>query len=127
MTSESRLIGKLERGDLILSDKGFPRIVEDVLNASSHIVMPPFKTASNQFNAKENDDAYNIGHWKLQTPIVTNLMTCEKNWRIPKKNWRIPKKKTTTCERKLWIPKKNLMNWNKNTSRMKTKSPNSKI
>ena len=44
ITAESGLVEKLEPNDIVLADKGFPGIVQDVNCKGSFVIMPPFKT-----------------------------------------------------------------------------------
>ena len=54
----SGFIDLVERGDVILADKGFPSIESDVNEAGGILVMPPFKTADRQFSGSQNKAGY---------------------------------------------------------------------
>ena len=51
-------IDLVERGDVILADKGFPSIESDVNQAGGVLVMPPFKIADRQFSESQNQAGY---------------------------------------------------------------------
>lgn len=58
ITNDCGILSLLESGDIVLADKGFPQIREDVQNQGAFIVMPPFKTGNVQFSDKENAESY---------------------------------------------------------------------
>ena len=77
ITSESDLVGKLEPGDIILADKGFPKIVEDCLNKGTQIIMPPFNLKSmRKFSDKDNTDCYNIASVRIQVERAIQRLKC---------------------------------------------------
>ena len=58
ITTQSGFLDLIEQGDLILADKGFPKIENDLNNAGGILVMPPFATAGRQFTELENKAGY---------------------------------------------------------------------
>ncbi len=61
----SGFLQHIEEGDEIMSDKGFPSIETDINQLGGILVMPPFKTGSCQFTAKENEDCYKIASGRI--------------------------------------------------------------
>ena len=52
-------------GDIILADKGFPLIEEDVLGRKGFLVMPPFVRQKQQFSGPQNQDCYRIASVRI--------------------------------------------------------------
>ncbi len=58
ITCNSGFLELIEDGDLVLADKGFPKIEKDVNEAGGIMVTPPFKCGERQFTAEQNSNAY---------------------------------------------------------------------
>ncbi len=60
ITVNSGFLDLLEDGDVILADKGFPTIEQDLNRKGGILVIPPFKIGNRQFSASQNEDGYKI-------------------------------------------------------------------
>ncbi len=58
ITCNSGFLNLVEEGDVILADKGFPKIESNINAAGGLLVIPPFKSGGRQFSNKENQDGY---------------------------------------------------------------------
>ncbi len=59
ITIDSGFPELLEEGDIVLSDKGFPKIEHEVNKAGSVLIMPPMRRrGGQQFSRKENEEGY---------------------------------------------------------------------
>ena len=58
LTVQSGFLDLIEPGDLVLADKGFPNIQNDLNNSGGILVMPPFATTGRQFTEAENKAGY---------------------------------------------------------------------
>jgi hypothetical protein len=58
LTVNSGLLKLLEPGDVVLADKGFPQIEQDLNDSGAFLVMPPFKRGERQFSESENIEGY---------------------------------------------------------------------
>ncbi len=58
ITCNSGFLELLEEGDVVLADKGFPRIENNVLEKGGILVLPPFKSGNRQFSHAENEEGY---------------------------------------------------------------------
>ena len=65
LTTDCGILELLEPNDLVMADKGFPHIEEDIVNRRGFLVMPPFKKGSHQFTAVENDACYKIASLRI--------------------------------------------------------------
>ena len=65
ITVESGFLDLLEPGDLILADKGFPKIIEKANEQGAFIVMPPFKRGERQFSELENTEGYKCSRLRI--------------------------------------------------------------
>ena len=66
ITTESNLIQMLDPGDVILADKGFPKIVSETINnVGSFLVLPPHKSTGRQFSGRQNDISYNVASVRI--------------------------------------------------------------
>ncbi len=65
VTNECGILDLLEPGDVILADKGFPRIEEDVLNRGAFLVMPTFHSGKRQFSTQENKHSYTVASVRI--------------------------------------------------------------
>ncbi len=58
LTVKSGLLQLIEPGDVILADKGFPRIETDVNVRGGILVMPPLASGERQFSSTENEQGF---------------------------------------------------------------------
>ncbi len=65
LTNDSGLLDLLEPQDVILADKGFPSIEEDVLNRGAFLVMPTFTSGGRQFSEQENKHSYKVASVRI--------------------------------------------------------------
>ncbi|KAL7306267.1 hypothetical protein TKK_0001701 [Trichogramma kaykai] len=69
---ESGLIDKLEYGDVVLADKGFP-VVQEILDKAGKkvcVVMPSFLAKKKEFSEKETEDTYTIASVRIHVERV---------------------------------------------------------
>jgi len=74
IVTESGLVNLLEPGDVVLADKGFPRIVSTFENQGAFVVMPPFKRGENQFSSNENVEGYKCARVRIHVERVLGRM-----------------------------------------------------
>ena len=74
ITANSGFIDLLESGDVILGDKGFPTIEEDLNNAGALLVMPPFKRGDKQLTERENREGYEIASVRVHVERAIERM-----------------------------------------------------
>ena len=65
ITVDSGFLDLLEAGDLILADKGFPKIIEQANERGAFVVMPPFKRGDRQFSEFENSEGYKCSRLRI--------------------------------------------------------------
>ena len=65
ITVDSGFLELLEPGDLILADKGFPKIVEQANVRGAFALLPPFKRGERPFSSQENTDGYNCSKLRI--------------------------------------------------------------
>ncbi|KAM7312276.1 uncharacterized protein ISCGN_009181, partial [Ixodes scapularis] len=58
--ANSRLVNLLEPGDMVMADKGFPRVKCDLESKDVTLVMPPFARANEQFTEAEMKETYKV-------------------------------------------------------------------
>ena len=58
LTVKSGLLNLIEIGDIVLADKGFPRIETDVNVRGGLLVIPPLATGTRQFSGSENKQGF---------------------------------------------------------------------
>jgi hypothetical protein len=64
----------LESGDVVMADKGFPLIEEDVMQRRGFLVMPPFKRGDRQFSAEQNKTCYLIASVRIHVERAIQRM-----------------------------------------------------
>ncbi|XP_064455058.1 uncharacterized protein LOC135366315 [Ornithodoros turicata] len=69
ITVNSGFLNHVQRGDVILSDKGFPGIRTDMKNLDVVLVMPPFSSGG-QFSEEEMRTTYNIAQVRIHAERV---------------------------------------------------------
>ncbi|XP_064469057.1 uncharacterized protein LOC135383589 [Ornithodoros turicata] len=69
ITVNSGFLNHVQRGDVILSDKGFPGIRTDMKNLDAVLVMPPFSSGG-QFSEEEMRTTYNIAQVRIHVERV---------------------------------------------------------
>lgn len=74
MVNESGIVKLLEPGDIVLADKGFPRIVTEVENSGAFLVMPPFKRGQSQFSTNENVEGYKCSKVRIHVERAIGRM-----------------------------------------------------
>ncbi len=65
ITNNCGILEKIESGDQILADKGFPSIEEDVLNRGAFLIMPTFASGKRQFAQHENKHSYKVASVRI--------------------------------------------------------------
>lgn len=72
ITIESGLIDKLEEGDIVLADKGFPEIKATIDQSGKRImlVMPPFLEKNNEFTTKETEETYHVARLRIHVERI---------------------------------------------------------
>lgn len=74
LTTDCGVLDLLEEGDLVIVDKGFPHIEEDIVNRRAFLVMPPFKQGIRQFSSSENDACYKIASLRIHVERAIQRM-----------------------------------------------------
>lgn len=78
LTVQSGFLDLIEIGDVILADKGFPRIEQDLNSAGGLLVMPPFKRGGRQFSAAQNISGYKCASVRIHVErCIARLKTFE--------------------------------------------------
>lgn len=72
ITIESGLIDKLEEGDVVLADKGFPEIKATIDKSGKRVmlVMPPFLEKNNEFTAEETEETYHVARVRIHVERI---------------------------------------------------------
>ncbi|XP_037509932.1 uncharacterized protein LOC119386716 isoform X1 [Rhipicephalus sanguineus] len=70
ITQDSDFFKHVQKGDVILSDKGFPRIRTDVEDKGGVIVMPPFNSGGGQLSQEDMDTTYKIASVRIHVERV---------------------------------------------------------
>lgn len=72
ITIESGLIDKLEEGDIVLADKGFPEIKANIGQRGKKImlVMPPFLEKNNKFTTEETEETYHVARVRIHVERI---------------------------------------------------------
>ncbi len=74
ITANSGFLDLLESGDVLLGDKGFPSIEQDINNSGALLVMPPFKSGDRQLSEKENREGYEIASVRVHVERAIERM-----------------------------------------------------
>ena len=74
IVTESGFVKLLEQDDVVLADKGFPRIISSVERQGAFVVMPPFKRGENQFSSDENLEGYKCAKVRIHVERVIGRM-----------------------------------------------------
>ena len=74
ITVQSGFLDLLEPGDVVLADKGFPRIEEDLVKAGAFLVMPPFKSGGRQFSESQNRGGYECASVRIHVERAIGRM-----------------------------------------------------
>ncbi|XP_056644799.1 uncharacterized protein LOC130450446 [Diorhabda sublineata] len=78
ITNDCGLVDLIAPGDVVLADKGFPRIKTQVENKNAIFIMPPFGH-KDQFTPEEVDETYNIASVRIHIERVNQRV---KDFRI---------------------------------------------
>ncbi|XP_057339422.1 uncharacterized protein LOC130676931 [Microplitis mediator] len=72
LTIESGLIDKLEEGDVVLADKGFPEIKATIDQSGKKImiVMPPFLEKKTAFSTEETEETYHVARVRIHVERI---------------------------------------------------------
>lgn len=82
ITIESGFLNQIERGDVVLADKGFPGIKAPVEGNKGIVVLPPFSKGNMQFTYDELQETYHIAQVRIhveraiQRIKVYNIVNC---------------------------------------------------
>ena len=60
----------LEPEDKVLSDKGLPKFVPDIVNTGAIVVMPPRKSKNTQFSEEDNKYGYEVASVRVHVCIM---------------------------------------------------------
>ena len=76
ITIESGLLDKLEDGDIVLADKGFPQIQTtiDSTGKKVSIVMPPFLQKKKEFTKEETEKTYAIAKVRIHVERIMHRL-----------------------------------------------------
>ncbi|XP_065282697.2 uncharacterized protein [Dermacentor albipictus] len=76
ITQDSGFLELLKPGDLVLSDKGFPRIRTEVEGKGAVLLMPPFNTNGGQMSQEDMDMTYQIASVRIHVErVIRRLKT----------------------------------------------------
>lgn len=71
ITNDSGFLSKLEPGDLVMADKGFPNIQADIDDRNAFLVMPPFANSdAAQFTQDQMNTTYKIASVRIHVERV---------------------------------------------------------
>jgi hypothetical protein len=75
LTGDCGFLDLLESGDMVMADKGFPLIEEQiVLGKKGFLVMPPFNRAGRQFSSEQNRTCYLIASVRIHVERAIQRM-----------------------------------------------------
>ncbi|CAN7938086.1 unnamed protein product, partial [Ixodes hexagonus] len=72
-TVDSRFLYVVQRGDLILNDKGSPQIKSDVEQKHAVLVMPPFSSGDPQFTVEQMNETYNVAQVRVHVERMIQI------------------------------------------------------
>lgn len=78
ITTESGLIDLLEKGDIVLTDKGFPEFRTIIENSGKEafVIMPPFLEQNKNFTAQQCEETYKVAKVRIHVErIMQRLRT----------------------------------------------------
>ena len=70
LTVNCGILKLFEVGDVVLADKGFPQIEQDVNNQGCLLIMPPFKRGDRQFSESENSEGYKCSAVRIHVELA---------------------------------------------------------
>ena len=74
LTSNCGILEKLQQGDEVMADKGFPSIEEHLTRKGCFLVMPPFHRGKTQFSEGENNETYKIASHRIHVERAIRRM-----------------------------------------------------
>ena len=74
ITANSGFLELVEEGDIIMGDKGFPTIEQNINAAGGVLLMPPFKSGERQFSVMQNREGYEIASVRVHVERAIERM-----------------------------------------------------